>query len=60
MRCEQKMPRDVGRYHELAWGGGQITIPKELVKGLNLKNKDKIFIEFDSKKKELRVTKLNP
>ncbi len=54
------MIRDVGRYHQLAWGGGQITIPKELVKALDLNNKDKIYIEFDPKKKELRITKLNP
>lgn len=54
------MIRDVGRYHQLAWGGGQITIPKELVKALDLKNKDKIYIEFDTKKKELKISKLNP
>ena len=54
------MTRDVGRYHQLAWGGGQVTIPKDLVRDLNLKNKDKIFIEYDSKKKEIRITKLNP
>ncbi|MFH1125621.1 MAG: AbrB/MazE/SpoVT family DNA-binding domain-containing protein [Candidatus Altiarchaeota archaeon] len=53
------MTRDVGRYHKLPWGGGQITIPKDLVKEMRLENKDKIMIEYDSAKKELKITKLN-
>ncbi|HIE34523.1 MAG TPA: AbrB/MazE/SpoVT family DNA-binding domain-containing protein [Candidatus Altiarchaeales archaeon] len=52
------MKRDVGRYHKLPWGGGQLTIPKDLVKTLNLKNKDKVLMEYDPKKKELKITKL--
>jgi len=52
------MKRDVGRYHRLAWGGGQVTIPKDLVKALALKNKDKLMIEYDEKKKEIKITKL--
>ncbi len=52
------MKRDVGRYHKLPWGGGQLTIPKDLVKELNLGNKDKVLLEYDSGKNELRITKL--
>ena len=50
--------RDVGRYHKLPWGGGQITVPKDLVKEIELENKDKVMIEYDEKKGELRVGKL--
>jgi bifunctional DNA-binding transcriptional regulator/antitoxin component of YhaV-PrlF toxin-antitoxin module len=53
------MTRDVGRYHKLPWGGGQITIPKDLVKEMKLENKDKIMIEYDSSKKSITITKLN-
>ncbi|HDH41814.1 MAG TPA: AbrB/MazE/SpoVT family DNA-binding domain-containing protein [Candidatus Altiarchaeales archaeon] len=52
------MKRDVGRYHKLPWGGGQLTIPKDLVKELKLENKDKVLIEYDSNKRELKITKL--
>lgn len=52
------MKRDVGRYHKLPWGGGQLTIPKDLVKELKLNNKDKVLIEYDPDKKELKITKL--
>jgi bifunctional DNA-binding transcriptional regulator/antitoxin component of YhaV-PrlF toxin-antitoxin module len=52
------MKRDVGRYHKLAWGGGQVTIPKDLVKALSLKNKEKLMLEYDEKKKEIKITKL--
>ncbi len=52
------MKRDVGRYHKLPWGGGQLTIPKDLVRELKLENKDKVLIEYDSNKRELRITKL--
>lgn len=50
--------RDKGRYHRLPWGGGQITISKEMAKDLNLKDKDKLLIEYDTEKKELLITKL--
>jgi bifunctional DNA-binding transcriptional regulator/antitoxin component of YhaV-PrlF toxin-antitoxin module len=53
------MTRDVGRYHKLPWGGGQITIPKDLVREMRLDNKDKVMVEYDSIKKEIRITKLN-
>ncbi|MDD5111196.1 MAG: AbrB/MazE/SpoVT family DNA-binding domain-containing protein [Candidatus Altiarchaeota archaeon] len=53
------MTRDVGRYHKLPWGGGQITIPKDLVKEMRLENKDKLFIEYDPVKKELKIARLN-
>lgn len=53
-----RMKRDVGRYHKLPWGGGQITVPKELVEELGLNNKDKLLIEYDPRKKELKLTKL--
>jgi|GEM_PF-1619159 bifunctional DNA-binding transcriptional regulator/antitoxin component of YhaV-PrlF toxin-antitoxin module len=53
------MTRDVGRYHKLPWGGGQITIPKDLVKEMKLESKDKLMIEYDSIKKELKISKLN-
>jgi len=49
--------RDVGRFHQLAWGGGQITVPKELVQYLPFENTDKLMIEYE--KGELIVTKLN-
>lgn len=52
------MKRDVGRYHKLPWGGGQLTIPKDLVKELKLDNKDKVLIEYDPNKKELKIIKL--
>ncbi|MBN2014273.1 MAG: AbrB/MazE/SpoVT family DNA-binding domain-containing protein [Candidatus Altiarchaeota archaeon] len=52
------MKRDVGRYHKLPWGGGQLTIPKDLVKELRLNNKEKVLLEYDPNKKELRITKL--
>ena len=52
------MKRDVGRYHKLKWGGGQITLPKDLVEDLGLHNKDKVLIEYDTKKKEIRLKKL--
>jgi bifunctional DNA-binding transcriptional regulator/antitoxin component of YhaV-PrlF toxin-antitoxin module len=52
------MKRDVGRYHKLPWGGGQLTIPKDLVKELKLTNKDKVLLEYDIEKKELKITKL--
>ncbi len=52
------MKRDVGRYHKLPWGGGQLTIPKDLVGELKLTNKDKVLIEYDPAKKEMRITKL--
>lgn len=52
------MKRDTGRYHKLPWGGAQITISKDLVKELKLHNKDKVLLEYDPKKKELKVTKL--
>ena len=52
------MTRDVGRYHKLPWGGGQVTISKDLVKLLNLRNKDKLLIEYDEAKKELKISKL--
>jgi len=50
--------RDTGRYHKLPWGGGQLTISKDLVKLLELENKDKVLIEYDDKNRVLRVTKL--
>ena len=53
------MTRDVGRYHKLQWGGGKITIPKDLVKEMRLENKDKIMIEYDPAKKSITITKLN-
>ncbi|MEA1924404.1 MAG: AbrB/MazE/SpoVT family DNA-binding domain-containing protein [Candidatus Altiarchaeota archaeon] len=52
------MARDVGRYHKLPWGGGQITVSKDLVKLLNLTNKDKVLIEYDEGKGELKISKL--
>lgn len=53
------MTRDVGRYHKLQWGGGQITIPKDLVQEMKLENRDKIMIEYDPNKKSITITKLN-
>lgn len=53
-----KIIRDVGRFHLLAWGGGQVTIPKDMTKNLNLDNKDKIMIEGTPDK--ITITKLNP
>ena len=50
--------RDAGRYHKLPWGGGQLTLSKDLVKKLKLENKDKVLIEYDESTGELRVTKL--
>ncbi len=50
--------RDSGRYHKLPWGGGQITLSKDLVKVLDLKNKDKVLIEYDEASGEVKVTKL--
>lgn len=52
------MARDVGRYHRLPWGGGQITISKDLVKLLDLQNKDKVLIEYDEDEKQIKITKL--
>ena len=50
--------RDVGRYHKLPWGGGQITIPSDLAEKINLKNKDKVMIEYNEKTEEMRIIKL--
>ncbi len=50
--------RDSGRYHKLPWGGGQITLPKDLVEALKLKNKDKVMLEYDEETNELKITKL--
>lgn len=50
--------RDAGRFHRLPWGGGQLTIPKDIVKALNLKNKDKVLIKYDPKNEEIKITKL--
>jgi len=47
--------RNVGRYHKLVWGGGQITIPRDLAREIEFKNKDKMMIEYDEKKNELRI-----
>jgi len=57
---KQAILRDVGRYHELTWGGGQVTISKELKKNLPWENKDKIFVEYDEAADELRISRLNP
>lgn len=54
---EPTLIRDVGRYHQLGWGGGQITVPKEMVPVLDLSNKDKLMLV--AKEGELIVTKLN-
>ncbi len=47
--------RNVGRYYKLSWGGGQITIPKDMAKEIEFKNKDKTMIEYDEQKNELRI-----
>jgi len=52
------MKRDVGRYHKLPWGGGQLTIPKDLVKALNLGNREKVMLEYDEDNEGLRITRL--
>jgi hypothetical protein len=49
---------DVGRYHTLQWGGGQITIPKELMQYIPWKNREKIWIELG--RGELTLRLLNP
>ncbi|MEA1925518.1 MAG: hypothetical protein U9M95_06575 [Candidatus Altiarchaeota archaeon] len=38
--------------------GGQITVSKDLVKALSLKNKDKVLVEYNETTKEIKVTKL--
>ncbi|MBN2014334.1 MAG: AbrB/MazE/SpoVT family DNA-binding domain-containing protein [Candidatus Altiarchaeota archaeon] len=50
--------RDIGRYHKLPWKGGQITIRKDIAQALNLKNKDKVLLEYDEKAGVLKITKL--
>lgn len=50
--------RDVGRFHTLPWGGGQITIPSDLTKKISLKNKEKVMIEYNEKTEEMRISKL--
>lgn len=54
----KKNTRDVGRFHELKWGGGQITIPKNLVSAIGLENKDKVMIS--KKGSSIIIEKLNP
>jgi hypothetical protein len=49
--------RDVGRFHLLTWGGGQITIPKELVQFLPFKNTDKLMLQYSDD--GLTISKLN-
>lgn len=51
------MKRDIGRFHILGWGGGQITLPKELVPSIPWKNKDKLFLELEDG--VLRISRLN-
>lgn len=53
------MKRDVGRYYILHWGGGEIIISSDMARDIDwLKNKDRIIVEHDKEKKELKLTKL--
>jgi len=50
--------KDTGKFHLLKWGGAQITLPKNLVEQMGYINKEKLLLDYDSKKKELRISKL--
>jgi len=52
------MKRDRGRFHLLWWGGGQITISRDLARELPFKNKNKVLIEYDKEKEALLFTEL--
>ncbi len=51
--------RDVGRYHRLPWGGGQITFPKALAQFQTfLDNTDKVLVEYDQIEEKITITRL--
>ncbi|HIE33679.1 MAG TPA: AbrB/MazE/SpoVT family DNA-binding domain-containing protein [Candidatus Altiarchaeales archaeon] len=50
--------RYASRFHKLRCGGGQLTIPKDLVKALNLGNREKVMLEYDEDNEGLRITRL--
>jgi len=43
------MTRDVGRFHTLPWGGGQVTIGKDLAKLIQWRNGQKVLIVVEDK-----------
>jgi hypothetical protein len=50
--------RDVGRFHQLRWGGGQVTVSKELTARLPWDSKSKLLLELEGG--VLRLSLLNP
>jgi len=52
--------RDVGRYHQLRWGGGQVTLSKEMAAQLPWGNATKLFLVYDPQAGTLTLSELNP